>query len=228
MTGSQPTGKLSPFTLCLLDYDVYACEQARIALESGWRIELFSDLSEVLSQPSGSVALLPVEIALDGHLSLTAGEGALIQPTVLLHGPPAFLETLHDLRCDDVLVDPWSAEELRFRLSLVAKRAVLRCADGVLECGPYWLSGTGGDGIVHRIPLPPDQYAVFALLARVPYETVPRGALQAVSGVTSDASRALDMRLSRIRQRLALITEGWSSPPRIRAVRGMGYRLELK
>ena len=225
-TGTQPTGELSPSTLCLLDHDVYAFEQARIALDSGWRTELFSALSDVLSQPSGSVALLPAEMALDGHLSLTGSVSWPVRPTVLLHGPPALLETLSGIHCDDVLVEPWSAQELRFRLSRVAKQAALRCADGLLEWGPYWLAGTGGDGVLHRVPLPPDQYAVFALLARVPYETVPREALHAVSGIRSGSGRALDMRLSRVRQRLARISEGWHTPPRIRAVRGVGYRLE--
>ncbi|HSL84038.1 MAG TPA: winged helix-turn-helix domain-containing protein [Thermoanaerobaculia bacterium] len=140
---------------------------------------------------------------------------------VLAYGPPIALETLDATGADDYLVEPWSGEELRFRLSRLCGTRSARLPGGVLSWGRYWISGGS-----HRADLTPHAWRQLDVLLRDAGETVSREVLSAVGRVGAyDAAdeRSVGMQVSRLRARLAVATADWAVKPRIVAVRGRGF-----
>ncbi|MFW5683222.1 MAG: winged helix-turn-helix domain-containing protein [Spirochaetota bacterium] len=135
------------------------------------------------------------------------------------------LDALGAMRFDDYLAEPWTTEELRFRVRRLLPASSLRMGDATISWAPHWIrvarEGYGQKGVA----LPPDQYALFEVLARAAGEIVDRDVLLALSAHRSSGSRALDMRVARLRVRLQELTDGWPDSPDVRAVRGVGYRL---
>ena len=140
---------------------------------------------------------------------------------ILAYGPPIALETLDGTGADDYLVEPWSGEELRFRLSRLSGPRSARLPGGVLSWGRYWVSGG-----IRRAGLTQHSYLQLDVLLRNAGEPVSREVLSAVGRVgayhAGDA-RSVGMQVSRLRARLAVATADWAVKPRIIAVRGRGF-----
>ncbi|MFW5789307.1 MAG: winged helix-turn-helix domain-containing protein [Spirochaetota bacterium] len=215
--------------LWLVGVDDYTGERIRLAFESEtrWIVRGLDDTQARVSASAGEVPVLiirPVGVAArsDGPLPRTGRF-----PPVLLYGSPASLDTLGDDVCDDVLVEPWAAQELRYRVRRLLERVSLRCAGGRLHWGRYWIAADG-EFPNRRVDISPVQLAMLEMLARAGDDPVPREALQAVVPDHGPTSRAVDMQLSRLRGRLALAAAAWPVPPTISCSRGRGYRLECR
>lgn len=215
--------------LWLVGADAYTLERVRLALESGARWIVRSlDVEEALASPSADdipiLVMRPVASA--SRLAAPPPRTGPVPP-LLLYGSPAALETLGDGACDDVLVEPWTTQELRYRVRRLLERVSLRCVGGRLHWGRYWIAADGGDP-GRRVDISPVQFAMLEMLARAGDDPVPREALQAVVPDHGPTSRAVDMHLSRLRRRLAQAASGWAVQPTISCSRGRGYRLECR
>ncbi len=208
----------------LVGADDYTRERVRLALESGTRRAVHNvDARALASLSDGDIPVLII-----GPASLVASDAGLpAAPPVLVYGSPSALDSIDDAACDDVLVEPWTAQELRYRVRRLLRRRMVRCAAGELHFGRYWVS-VDGDDPAHRVGISPVQLAMLEMLARGGDDPVPREALQAVVPDHGPASRAVDMHLSRLRSRLAQAASDWPAPPTISCSRGRGYRLECR
>ncbi|MFW5825932.1 MAG: winged helix-turn-helix domain-containing protein [bacterium] len=209
----------------LVGVDDYTRERIRLALESGTRrvVRIVDDARPLASLCDGDIPALIIRPA-----SLVASDAGLpAAPPVLVYGSPSALDSIDDAVCDDVLVEPWTAQELRYRVRRLLRRSTVRCAAGELHFGRYWVS-VDGDEAAHRVGISPVQLAMLEMLARGGDDPVPREALQAVVPAHGPASRAVDMHLSRLRSRLAQAASNWPAPPTISCSRGRGYRLECR
>ena len=209
----------------LVGADEYTRERVRLALESGTRraVRIVDDARALASLCDGDLPALII-----GPASLVGlGSGLPSAPPVLVYGSPTTLDSIDDAVCDDVLVEPWTAQELRYRARRLLRRRTVRCAGGELHFGRYWIS-VDGDDAARRVEISPVQLAMLEMLARGGDDPVPREALQAVIPDHGPASRAVDMHLSRLRGRLARAAAGWPAPPTISCSRGHGYRLECR
>jgi len=209
--------------------DDYTRERVRLAFESEprWIVRGLDDREARILVSADEVPVLiirPVGVAAHHDAPLPRA-GHL--PPVLLYGSPASLDTLGDDVCDDVLVEPWTTQELRYRVRRLLERVSLRCAGGRLHWGRYWIAADG-EYPDRRVDISPAQLAMLEMLARAGDDPVPREALQAVVPDHGPTSRAVDMQLSRLRARLALAAAAWPVPPTISCSRGRGYRLECR
>lgn len=222
-SSSRIPDPLPNYELLIVAADVFAAEQARLALgESGeWLVRLLEPGDEQPvhdALPTDLVALLPAS-----RLDLI--------PTIpdsvplVLFGSPTLLPALGPYRFDDFLTYPWSPDELRFRLQrLIGIRSAVG-AGGTLRWGRFWISAGAASA---RVPLSPVHFLIIDMLARARGECVPREALEAVMGeAPGSQSRAVDMQVSRLRRRLTEACWEWSRTPTIESVRGSGYRIIL-
>nr|WP_086864033.1 response regulator transcription factor [Amycolatopsis lexingtonensis] len=127
---------------------------------------------------------------------------------------------------DDYLVKPFAAEELRARVLAVGRRGAPPPAAGgahVLRFGDVEVDLDRHEARVagNVVALSRKEFAILALLARKPGQTLSRGEILAeVWGIgDAAASRSLDVHIATARTKLG-------RPQLIRTVRGVGYRLD--
>ena len=144
---------------------------------------------------------------------------------IIGYGPAEVLDLGIDELCADFVAVPWTDPELRYRVRRAGAGRSLACGDGVISWGWNWVAAVGTDGAVRHVSLSPTESAILNVLARATGETVPREVLGDVLGAdTTGESRALDMRISRLRARLREVTEGWEHSPSVVSHRGRGYQ----
>lgn len=229
----SPDGRL--FTLLLLDVDPYTREQVRLSLaaDGRWDVQLaLAGVADGLmvsesSPPAAdrghpartgatpSAVLLPLQSAAGGARALRA--------PLLAYGSATLLQSLGPDACDDVLVDPWTSDELRFRLDRLVQLSEFSCGGRTLTWGRYWLADGGQ---AERASISPVQHDLLEILGHAGDDPVPREALEGVVPDHAPGSRALDMHISRLRAKLDLVATAWTEPPRIVCYRGIGYRIE--
>ena len=147
---------------------------------------------------------------------------------VIGYGPADALDAVEERHCVDFLAEPWSDAELRYRVRRIADRRTINVGDGAIEWGHNWLVGLHPSAPPARTTLTPGEYLVLDLLARAGGGAVSRTLLLQALGETPDrSSRALDMRVSRLRRRLAEVSATWQRRPRIGTIRGKGYQLTV-
>lgn len=120
----------------------------------------------------------------------------------------------------EYLYGDWSWDELRFRLRLLEQRLAHTSLGGVrFTTDRIWSD-------FRSVPLSLDEFSLLRALARSVGDAVPRSVLVAELSPRLNhlsASRALDMRMSRLRAKLR--TVAGSAGARVESVRGRGYRL---
>jgi hypothetical protein len=200
-------------------------QQALVAYQiytvSSWIPSRIDDLIEGLSQSVGErrpVLLAPADLL----LSIPP----LMCP-VIGYGPADSLDSVQEHHCSDFLAEPWADAELRYRVRRVA-RSIISLGDGAIEWGPNWLVGLHRSADPVRTTLTAGEYHVLELLALAGGRVVSRARLlQALGQAPDTPSRALDMRVSRLRRRLAEVSASWLRRPGIGNVRGEGYQLTV-
>ena len=138
---------------------------------------------------------------------------------VLGFGPPALLDMVPISGCDDLLAEPWSAAELRFRLERLLERSMTVAGTHTFTWSPTQMALDG-----RAVPVSLPEHRLLDVLARAEGDWVPREALAAAAGVGL-SGRALDMQVSRLRRKLVDLTNDFAEPPQLVAQRGFGYAL---
>ncbi|TFG84610.1 MAG: response regulator transcription factor [Spirochaetales bacterium] len=166
--------------------------------------------------PAECSGLDAMVMPVDRFLCLAPG----IHPSVIMaSGPADLVAEAFSAGCADYLRVPWSPEELLTRVRIRRGRSIaaggerLTLEDGVLK---------GRRGLRR---LDPAASAALVLLSANYGRMVPREALASVMGVSSCASRAVDMRMSRLRAALCE-TAGDETAKALRAGRIPGTRIK--
>ena len=143
-------------------------------------------------------------------------------------GAEADVVSALELGADDYVTKPYSARELVARIRAALRRGassaageVLTAGTAVLDLAARRLRLAGGEQ-----DLPKKEFEVLCLLMRHPGRVVPREEfLDEIWGYAStDETRSLDQHVRRLRRRL----EADPAAPQIEAVRGVGYRLDVR
>ena len=148
----------------------------------------------------------------------------LEQPTsipVICRGPVGELSTAWAVGCADYLKEPWTMQELHFRIN-----RVLSSLDIDKSWRGFSIHGNrvfyGDDAITVTV----QEQRIFSMLVRHEGTTVPREALYyAIWGTTGDTSRVVDLHISKLRSKMAVLQESIPQQNRVRivTVRGEGY-----
>lgn len=138
-----------------------------------------------------------------------------VLPT-LCFGAAAALPAAYLAGVSDFMKEPWDARELLFRVDRLLKAR--RESDGDGDAGNHTVAVDG-----HMLSVSREEYRILQLFCSAEDGLVSRRSLAFVLGATSDRkSRAVDMRIARLRRRLRPLA---GDPHPIVAVRGRGYRL---
>lgn len=139
---------------------------------------------------------------------------------MICFGPAQLLPGCFLAGCDDYLKDPWSPEELEWRVCKLCgdTEALFRFSWGSLEIGSLELRSSLGS-----CPLCAQEQRILRLLAANAGEPVSREALYyGMWGKPAAAeSRAVDMHIASLRKKLRQLFP--QSGVCIRSVRGVGY-----
>lgn len=138
---------------------------------------------------------------------------------ILAVGPTSAFEAIPSGVCSDVITDHFSGSELRYRVSRLLKPVFEFESGRHLVCGPDLSDGR------RRVALTAHQRLILLALLRAGGHAVPRDTIRSLFGPSDPGSRSLDMQISRLRVKLALVTNDWPARIGLMAVRGRGYRL---
>jgi hypothetical protein len=179
---------------------------------------LTNDSAAEALRHSSVVILVPAEslLELGDQLRLFA---------VIGYGTAEALDEFPPGTCDDYLVAPWSDSELRYRVARMAHRRVVVCNEGTFAWGRNWIAGRQPFHPPEYVNVSTGEYRLLDILAGARGEVVDRTLLMSVAGsFSSSASRALDMRISRLRKHIREATPEWRNRPAIRCCKGRGYQ----
>ncbi|MFP4113110.1 MAG: helix-turn-helix domain-containing protein [Spirochaetota bacterium] len=212
--------------LLLVGEDPYVQERTRISLSTlaGWSLGVVASVAGADRAANDGKGRTTVVLA--PAAAIAEASATLIRVPTILYGSPSLIPAIGTDLFNDFLAEPWTPEELSYRLARVAGHDSLLFSCGTLEWGRLWLRGTDAGGRSRTARLTPTQFGLLDLLGRAGHEPVPREALLAVTMVRDGSGRAIDMQLSRLRRTIAEVTATWESAPSIRGYRGLGYRLE--
>ncbi len=211
----------APTPTLLVVADTYFVDEMSAAVSSlpGWSIVGDDDsaVADLLltNQPRTWFLLAPC-----GGPALSAL--AVVPSAVLFHGRPLVPEPDPGVPVD-YLIGSWSHAELRFRLELLAERVRRERGTTVFR---FDRSAVWSDFRSSSLSL--DEYRILSALSRSRGAPVSRAALAAELAPRlpgQRASRALDMRISRLRSKLRHVTG--MATPLIEATVGEGYRLTV-
>ncbi|NBC29561.1 MAG: hypothetical protein GVY29_06165 [Spirochaetes bacterium] len=175
----------------------------------------FEAVSSISDLESSDIIILPARLLSDvidwaDHVFDTA--------CTLVFGSPRTLAAAYLAGACDFMKAPWEPEELLFRLERLAGDAVTPDSSSSDLAGSFELDDV-------RIELTLDERRLFRALCEAPDGIASRRALAFAMGVNApSSSRAVDMRIARLRKRLQPLA-GYANP--IVSVRGRGYRLNL-
>jgi hypothetical protein len=142
---------------------------------------------------------------------------------LIAFGPVACMADALDRGVADYLAEPWCPEELRLRAERVLGAGPLVIKGTAVALRGLVLSGPGGSTI-----LASDQASLLRQLIAAEGTVLSRGGLRRYLWPTlADRSRAVDITVSRLRRRLALVS-GRDRSVQIRSVRGFGYSITVE
>lgn len=167
--------------------------------------------------------MMPGETGFDLARSIRTSSAVPIIMLTARHEAESRIEGLQ-LGADDYVAKPFEPRELVLRIANILKRAAPAVAPTIVSVafGPYVYhlergELRDGERIVH---LTDREREMLRILAAMPGETVPRGALTGGDGSVNE--RAVDVQINRLRRK---IERDPANPLFLQAVRGIGYRL---
>ncbi len=178
-----------------------------------WTIQTIASLADL--PPLDAVSLLMVPL----NTATRLADHPVTVP-VLGYGPADLLEMAPTFCCDDLLAEPWTSAELRFRVGRIVRRSVKAGGDELA----WSQTQLAADG--RPVSISMAEYHLLDMLLRAHGGWVPREALAAAADVRQ-AGRALDMHISRLRRKIHLVTADWEVPPQLVTQRGFGYSLRF-
>ena len=175
----------------------------------------FEAISSFTDLESSDIIILPARLLTD---VLDRADHVFDTACTLVFGPPRTLAAAYLAGAGDFMKDPWEPEELLFRIERLAAGAVAQESPSGDDSGVVELDGV-------RVELTAEERRLFRALCGAPDGIASRRALAFAMGVDApSSSRAVDMRIARLRKRLQPLA-GYANP--IVSVRGRGYRLNL-
>ena len=223
-------------TILVVDDDPNVLLGIRVALETdGHRVVTAPDgrraLAAVVEHDPDAVVLDLAMPFLDGlgvcRALRAAGDAVPVMMLTAHHRPDERVDGL-DAGADDYLGKPFDVDELRARVRALVRRGAGTSTSP--DDRPTWAGVTldAAQRVLHTAGGPVDltrsESVVADLLFRDPRRVRTRDELvDAVwDGTAPPASNALDVLVSAVRRKLVAATGG----PAVKAVRGLGYRLE--
>jgi hypothetical protein len=217
-------GTASPLSVNLVTTDPLLVERARAFGRRASSLQ-FRISRRALSGGGFAACVLPAS-GLPPAAELEALRAA--GTAVFAYGHPAGLRAAFLAGCDDYLKEPWSLEELECRLErLEAGRARLPAAGLTvsLPWGRLTVRSSEAASANGTVPLSLSESRILCALLRGRGQVVAREVLAyaAWGRPAARGSRALDVHISSLRRKLALLGASEARP--IRALRGSGYLL---
>ncbi|NBH07761.1 response regulator transcription factor, partial [Amycolatopsis sp. SID8362] len=221
----RPRPSVADVLLATADDDLAIAMTAALA-RSGFTVRRAASGEDVSESLDGA------RVVILDHEYLTASDARTLQQqrtgtAVIRLGPNTLDDRLAALTggADDYLVKPFAVAELLARVHALNRRAArppAAGADHVLRFGDVDLDLDRHEARIagQPVPLSRKEFAILALLARKPGQTLSRAEILAeVWGTIEVAtSRSLDVRMATLRAKLG-------RPQLIQSVRGIGYRL---
>jgi DNA-binding response OmpR family regulator len=112
---------------------------------------------------------------------------------VIASGSADVVHECFDAGCHDFIREPFTESELHARVMAKTARSLR------LDSGKVVVEGSNLKGPGASVRLGDGFYGLLALLANNPHRPIPREAIAAVFGISAKSSRAIDMRVSRLR-----------------------------
>jgi DNA-binding response OmpR family regulator len=201
----------------LVAADRHIAERTRASLAGGpFALRVSAD---PLPPGDAELWIVPLERAAQ---TVAAAGGA----PVIAHGPAAGVRAAFLAGCVDHLREPWAPDELAVRAAAALERAAHLAPADLDGRGGVRLEGTRLVGPRGAVELSGHRAALLRLLAARRGSVLTRAALAwATAGrPPRPGSRSVDVQVAALRAALAAVAPG-ADGPRIRAVRGRGYRL---
>ena len=176
------------------------------------------------SKPLPSRHLDIYAVPAEDFLSLFAPEGHLeTYLPVICYGDSSYLKSSFSLGCADFLKEPWSPEELTFRVCrCVSNRRVTIEGTVIVIAGLHMGSGDG-----RKITLTYQESVILKTLARQQGKVISREVLAYfLDNNEMRGSRTIDVHISSLRKKIRELLPASSSTNPIQSVRGMGYILK--
>lgn len=194
--------------------------RVRLALKDRWSV--------ALTVPEFAVAPGPGDLLLvtDLHTAHRLPDPFRRLPLLVFVQPEQLQFYAGAPAADDVLVAPWTEEELRFRVRRILGHSRLDFGRAVVTWG-HGRCTVAGPGKNWSVQLTGPAYQLFCVLVLRHEQVVSRSVLISLAGLAPEqsGSRALDMSISRLRRGLADLPGECPLSFEVRSLRGRGYML---
>ncbi|XAH22313.1 response regulator transcription factor [Xylophilus sp. GW821-FHT01B05] len=219
--------------LLLVEDDVMVASGIKLGLSgAGYAVDWVGSAEraeEVLRRERFDAAIIDIGLPSTDGLELTRHlrQQGLALPILILTARDALQDRVQglDLGADDYMIKPFELPELLARLRALLRRSQA-ANSAVLGFGPLELDTANRRGSVHGQPLElgPREWTVLEyLLLHAPKPTSKDKLLQALTGWDKEiTANAVEVYISRLRGKIE--PHGVA----LRAIRGFGYRLELR
>jgi two-component system, OmpR family, phosphate regulon response regulator OmpR len=202
---------------------------SRFLANEGYRVTTAMSANDARSKLAGlHFDLLILDVMMPGETGFDLARSLRVSspvPIIMLTARAEAEARIEGLQigADDYVAKPFEPRELVLRIANILKRAMPAPAPLVEEVafGPYIFHLERGELRQgdEMLKLTDREREMLRILAAVPGETVPRGAL---TGGDSVNERAVDVQINRLRRK---IERDPTNPLFLQAVRGIGYRL---
>lgn len=175
-----------------------------------------------LAEECVEIYIVPVHYAEE---MTTMGFRENLRPLLIFYGNPSFLRKAFLAGCDDYLKDPWTVDELAFRLE-----RLLREIKKIFTFSWGSISFDGTDIVTEKgkCSLLYQEYRILKILLKQRGNPVPRDVLfySIWNHPGSRQSRVIDVHISSIRRKLRLLLPDDCCEEVIISLRGIGYMIK--
>ncbi|MBN2533041.1 MAG: response regulator transcription factor [Spirochaetales bacterium] len=175
-----------------------------------------------VSEENVEIYIAPVSCAMEMN---ARNNRESVKPPVIFYGDPSFLRKAFLAGCVDYLKDPWTVDELAFRLERIIRetKKIFTFSWGSISfIGTDIVSGKSRCSLLYQ------EYRILKLLLQQRGNAVPREVLfySLWNHPGPRQSRVIDVHISSIRKKLRLILPGDYHEEVIISSRGVGYMIK--